>query len=290
MRTYLRLGWALSLFLFFQACANGLNILSDKSAFMVKVLHKNKILTLPIEDYVARVLAGEVSESWPMEALKAQAIAARTFAVRKMKQRANAPYHLQNSVMDQVFKKKTKKKFQDATLSTEGMVLSDGKTLVEASFHSTCGGHTTDSQNVWGGRHQHLTGVRCPYCQVSPTYNWTFRIPVGELEKKLGTKVNELKVINRSSDGRAKNVEVRGENTIQMSGHKLRAAIGQMKLKSTLIENIVVEGANVTFTGHGFGHGVGMCQYGALGMAKKGFDAEQILKFYYPNTRTVRLY
>lgn len=289
MKFILSLPFFLALFLA-PGCATGPDTLPSKPVVAIKVLHKERIIELPVEEYVARVLAGEVSESWPMEALKAQAIAARTFAIKKMGERPKAQFHIKSSVMDQVFKTKTRPKFQEATKETSGLVLTDGKRLVETSFHSTCGGSTTSAQSVWGQPHSHLTGVKCPYCRHSPTHSWTYKMPLWELEEKLGTKISSLKILGKTKDGRIDKIAVNGAKPTTISGHKLRSTIGHMKLKSTLLDDLKVAGGTIEFSGHGFGHGVGMCQYGAMGMAKKGFDARQILGFYYPKTKIMKLY
>lgn len=257
---------------------------------LIKVLHNGAIEKVALEKYVASVLAGEVHHSWPLESLKAQAIAARTFALLRMQERKNNDFHVQNSVMDQVFKKKPDEIFIRAARESAGLVLTLNDKLAETSFHSTCGGVTTDSKSVWGRSYPHLVSHECGYCTKSPTYNWKIEIPLSDVENKLSQKIHALKVISRTKDGRADLIEILGSTPQKLSGHELRMALGPMKIKSTLINDIALEDGLVKISGQGFGHGVGMCQYGALGMAKAGKSFREILSYYYPGTKLKRIY
>jgi stage II sporulation protein D len=257
----------------------------------IRVQHQGQILTVDLESYVASVLAGEVSPSWPKSALEAQAVAARTFAILRMRERKNQAYHVQSSVMDQVYKNHNVKAFTDAARATSGQVLFYDDRLAETSFHSTCGGKTTDSFSIWGRPYQHLKGVTCENCKSSNTYNWHEEIPISEIENKLKQKVSDIKINSRSPDGRAQSVEILGAaSPLRMTGHELRMTLGPMRMKSTLLSNIKVVKDKLKIAGRGFGHGVGMCQYGALGLAKKGKRYEDILAFYYPGTQLKSLY
>ena len=257
---------------------------------LIKVLHDGEIEKIALEKYVALVLAGEVHHSWPMEALKAQAIAARTYALLRMKERKNNDYHVQNSVMDQVLKKSTHNNFITAARETAGLVLSIGDVLAESSFHSTCGGHTTDSKSVWGRSYAHLPGSKCGFCQKSPSYDWAVEIPLADVENKFMQKINKIDIVNLSPDGRADLIELIGNKKQTIRGHEFRMTLGAMKVKSTLIRDLSIEGDKVKVKGNGFGHGVGMCQYGAMGMAKSGKNYKNILSHYYPGTSVKRIY
>src|SRR5262249_28887869 len=123
---------------------------------VIKVFHKGKIESVPLERYVASVLAGEVHPAWPVEALKAQAVASRTFALRRMIERQGQDYHVQSSVMDQVYKRKTTETLVNAVRESAGIVLTVNGEYAETSFHSTCGGKTTDAKSVWGRSYIHL--------------------------------------------------------------------------------------------------------------------------------------
>ena len=257
----------------------------------IRVQHKGQIRTVDLESYVASVLAGEVSPTWPQAALQAQAIAARTFAILRMRERKNQPFHVQSSVMDQVYKEHNIKAFTDAARATAGQVLFFQDRLAETSFHSTCGGQTTDSHSIWGRPYQHLKGVTCNNCKSSNTYEWKEQIALKDIEAKLKQKISDIKIGSRSRDGRVQTVEIlNGNKQTRMSGHELRMTLGPMRMKSTLLKEIKILKDKLFIAGRGFGHGVGMCQYGALGLAKKGKRYQDILAYYYPGTELKYLY
>jgi stage II sporulation protein D len=280
----------LKAFLIFLALLSSCSHIVPKAAQsipLIKMSNKGQILTIPIESYVASVLAGEVSPSWPMEALKAQAIASRTFALKRMKDRKNKPFHVENSHIDQVFRHEPAAVFVEAVKETAGLVLAFNSEPIEASFHSTCGGHTANAKEVWGQSYSYLKGVPCTYCSISPSYKWSSKFKISELEKKLGQKISNIKILNKNSDERVKSLQLAKNN---ISGHQFRTKIGPVKIRSTLITAIEKKAQNITIHGQGFGHGVGLCQYGALGMAKNGFLALGILAYYYPGTEIKKFY
>lgn len=257
---------------------------------LIRVSHQGAVETLPLESYVASVLAGEVSPSWPIEALKAQAIASRTFALKRMKERKDRSHHVENSYMDQVFRHKPAPIFIEAVKETAGQVLSLDGVIIEASFHSTCGGHTANAKDVWGKSYPYLKGVPCSFCKNSPSYKWSSTMNTSELEKKLSQKFSRIDITKRSADERTLSLKLSGEKAKDISGHQFRMKAGPLKIKSTMITGIEFKDNRVTISGMGFGHGVGLCQYGALGMAKNGSTAQEILAHYYPGTSLKRLY
>lgn len=259
-----------------------------RSMPVIKVSHKGQIESMGLETYVASVLAGEVSPSWPIEALKAQAIASRTFALKRMKERKGRSYHVENSYMDQVFRHMPDKIFVEAVRETAGLVLSFNGELAESSFHSTCGGHTANAKETWGQAYSYLEGVPCSFCTISPAYKWTTSMSTADLQKKLGAKIADIKVLKRASDERIMSLELNKQT--KMSGHQFRMKAGPLKVKSTLIYDFKLKDKNIEMSGQGFGHGVGLCQYGTLGMARAGHTSEQILAHYYPKTSIKRLY
>lgn len=257
---------------------------------LILVLDNGEIKRLALEKYVASVLAGEVHASWPLESLKAQAIAARTFAIMRMQTRKYQAYHVQNSVLDQVYKKNPQDIFIKAAKETAGLVLTIGGKIAESSFHSTCGGKTTDSKNVWGKSYPHLVGGNCGFCENSPTYNWHSEISLAEVENKLSKNIKNIAILSSSKDGRAETIEISGKEKHLVSGHQFRMKLGAMRVKSTLITNLSIKDNKLLIDGHGFGHGVGMCQYGAMSMAKMGKKYQEILAYYYPGTILNRIY
>lgn len=255
----------------------------------LRVKLNEEIISVSLERYVASVLAGEVPASWPIEALKAQAVASRTYALRRYQERKARPFHLEATTMDQVYRKETKPVFVSATKATEAMVLMDGEQLCETSFHSTCGGKTASAKEVWGTSHTHLNGISCPYCKDSPTYKWQSKIAKSELEKKLNLNISSLSISKRYGDGRVRAFLINGKEDPSLNGHKLRMKVGPMLIKSAMISKISLKDSFVVFEGNGFGHGVGLCQFGSRKMAEDGSSFKDILKFYYPGTSLSRM-
>jgi stage II sporulation protein D len=257
----------------------------------IRVHYQGRIISVDLERYVASVLAGEVPSSWPQSALLAQAVAARTFALLRMKERKNQSFHVKSTVLDQVYKENPNPIFINAARATAGQVLFYDNRLAETSYHSTCGGKTADSFSIWGRPYQHLQGVECNYCKSSKTYQWKAQIALQELEAKLQHKVSDITIISRSNDGRAQTLEIKDKDfSTRLSAHELRMTFGPMRMKSTLINSIIIKDNIIYLEGNGFGHGVGMCQYGALGLARINKNYREILSYYYPGTQLRTLY
>ena len=249
---------------------------------------------LPLEEYLVGLINCEISSAWPIEAVKAQAIIARTYALEKKKSRMLSAYHLESSVVDQVYEGSLieDSRSRRAVFETEGEVLTFGGTIIQAFYHSSCGGSTEASENVWGSSIPYLKGVECQYCQTSPAGTaWTCKLFLKEIEVRLlsaGHKVSglsEIKPGSVNSRGRLKQVVLMtssGSSTI--SGEQFRKAIGYSSIKST---RFVVKNSNseISFSGNGNGHGVGLCQWGAKQRALDGFNCKEILSYYYPGTQ-----
>jgi stage II sporulation protein D len=166
---------------------------------------------------------------------------------------------------------------------------------VETFFHSTCGGATERAVNVWPGATQSFPTVECSFCSLSPASRWNLKLSPEELATALKAggfkedRVEGLEVKRRSESGRAVLIEARGQlDRLVLDGNTLRRLVGYTVLKSTRFAVRLDEGS-YTFEGQGYGHGVGLCQWGARGMALQGRTAEEILDFYYPGTLRVRL-
>lgn len=278
------------LLLLLSACQHDRSTRS-KAIPIVRLRDHGKIQKLDLESYIQGVLAGEMSSSWPEEALKAQAIAARTYAIMRMSERKDRAYNLTNSINHQVFKRKSDQKLEVAVRETRGMILTFDNRPINALFHSTCGGHTTDAKSVWGGSSKaHLKGVVCGFCRSSPHSSWSVAIPLDEFQKKFSREIKGLRILNRSSDGHVTEIQLMGPKPLTISGNDLRMRLGPMRVKSTLVKDISMLGNKIQISGRGFGHGLGMCQYGAKGMAKAGKVYSQILYHYYPGTTIKRIY
>jgi stage II sporulation protein D len=252
---------------------------------------------LPLETYVVGIVSSEVGSSWPLEALKAQAIAARTYAVFQKFRRLDKNYHMESSVLDQVYggSQKEHALADKAAQETYGQVLTYEGKPTQAYFHANCGGHTESAQEAWGNSLPYLPGSTCGYCNTAAKYKWNYSLSRSELNRALksafGSDVSGLRVSSKTNTGRAKSIEVKGKHSSKtISAATFREALGYNSIRSTLIDDISFGSREVSFSGRGHGHGVGMCQWGALGMAKAGKTAVEILGRYYPGAEIRRLY
>jgi stage II sporulation protein D len=267
-------------------------IASGDSGNQVKVIHP-----LSLEKYLIGIVASEAPRSFHSQALKAQAIAARTYALSQMLARENSDFHVKATVLDQVYAGLDNQhvEAEQAVKNTEGQVITFGAKPIIAYFHSQCGGHTEDIADVWGSKKSFLVGSNCP-CEQKKKSDWLYRASrkevSGLLYPLLGQSLTGLSVVSRSHNGRVKMLLLKGQGGKKMtiSGEKLRATIGYFKIKSTLISDIEFGAHNVVIKGRGFGHGVGMCQWGANALATAGHDAEEIIRNYFKGTEIRRAY
>jgi stage II sporulation protein D len=233
---------------------------------------------IPLEDYISGVVAKEMPLHWPLEALKAQAIAARSYTLAVMQERRNHLVQLESSVLDQVFVHRTQmeleslqnKNVNQAVLETKGMVLQShrGQPL-KAFYHSECGGRTLSSAQVFGV--QGLRGgVVDPSCPLRKSSHWRFELPKSQLEAYLG-------VYGLSPRAMQKFLEA-------YNPQKLREKLGYSSLKSTSYQ-ISKRDTSWVFEGQGSGHGVGLCQWGSKALAEKGQNYISILAHYYPEAK-----
>jgi len=253
---------------------------------------------LQLEDYLKGVINSEISSAWPVEVVKAQAVIARTYAVNRKIARMNAPYHLEATVMDQVYGGYATEDSgsQRAVDDTAGEVLTFDGAVIQAFYHSSCGGRTESSENVWGMKIPYLEGVDCKYCFQNRSVSWEMRIKLKETADKLrqaGMKVAnilDIKAGDTDSRGRLANVILvtsQGEKSVKAVF--LRKALGYGELKSTNF-TVTVADEEAQFSGVGNGHGVGLCQWGARDMAAYGSGYREILSHYYPGTTLQKLH
>ena len=251
---------------------------------------------LPLEEYLVGLINCEISSAWPIEAVKAQAVIARTYALNRREARKNHPYHLESSVIDQVYDGCAieDSRARRGVSETAGEVLTYGGAIIQAFYHSNCGGWTESSENVWGTPLPYLKGVDCQYCLSSPATVWDQKLPLKDIEERLkaaGHKVALLVDIRggkRSERGRWKNIVlVMPRGDLSISGDQFRKAVGYGVIKSTNFA-VKVAGGEARFAGAGNGHGVGLCQWGAKQRALEGFSYTEILSYYYPGTALSR--
>lgn len=249
----------------------------------------NKIETIPLEQYLIGVLSGEMPVSYELEALKAQAVAARTYTLKKMETNKNNKYDLVDTTDDQVYLdeqylKQTWgpnyeeyiKKVKQAVKETSGEYLTyDGK-IIKAFFFSTSSGKTENCIDVFGENLPYLKSVMSEWDENSPSYLDTKTLKLEELYNELNLPCQEDLEINieRNETGSINNITI---NNITIKGTEFRQKLG---LRSTNIE-IQEDNKTITITSKGFGHGVGMSQYGAQELALKGYKYDEILKYYY---------
>lgn len=251
---------------------------------------------LPLESYLSAVLGGEMPPSFPLEALKAQAVAARSYALmRKIDARDQGrPYHLNSTVLSQVYAGLAREdpRTAAAVKATQGEVLALGMTPVEAYFHASCGGLTESGAAALGRPLPYLKSVACPCAGHSPYAHWRIEVSAAALARAVGlARAEEAEVVSRTSTGRAARVRVRGPKGTErtLAAVALRAALGYQLLPSTWF-TLAREGQSFVFEGRGAGHGAGLCQWGARILAEQGRTYREILAHYYPGTSVEKIY
>ncbi len=260
----------------------------------IQLIGKNaKLLVvnfIELEDYIKGILYHEASHYWPMEALKAQAVASRTYVSYQMNQNRAKDFDVTNDVYSQVYGGKASERYRTnkAVDETKSQVMFyDGK-LIPAYFHATCAGHTEDAAILWNINIPPLKGVPCPFCKESPHFSWHYDLTLKEVEGKLskaGFKIKDISSISvdgRDDSGRVINLKIASaDKEIKIPAKAFRSLIGPDIIRSTNF-NVAIVDKDLVFEGFGWGHGVGLCQWGAYFMAKKGYSFEKILKYYYP--------
>ncbi|MBD3379929.1 MAG: SpoIID/LytB domain-containing protein [Candidatus Omnitrophica bacterium] len=252
---------------------------------------------LGIEEYLRGVLPEEVYAYWPSSALKAQAIASRSFAAYRALRSSRRAYDLRHDARSQVYggMKAENMRTTRAVMDTNGKVLSyDGK-VFPAYFSACCGGYRESSASLWGEELEPLKGGRCIWCRFSPVFRWREDISkdfiAGEMRKAgYGVeRVDSLKAFERDSSGRPAYIEISSaKRKVKVGTEDFRIMVGQDLLKSSLFRMRETDD-KVIFHGRGWGHGVGMCQWGAFGMSMFLRSTGNILKTYYPGTEIVDL-
>ncbi|MFO0774389.1 MAG: SpoIID/LytB domain-containing protein [Nitrospiraceae bacterium] len=247
---------------------------------------------LNVEDYVMGVVPAEVNAGWHPELLKAQAVAARTYALYQRTQNPGREFDVVASTQDQVYQgtRGVDEPVMRAVDGTRGLVLSHQGRPIYAAFSSTAAGPTEDAMNVWSKDLPYLRGVQCPFDTNSPYYRWRVSVPLEKVERslrQLGVPVGTIASVTPFAFSRAGRVTrvrlLHSEGELVLRGEDLRKVVGYSALPSTRfeIESIANE---VVFSGFGAGHGVGMCQWGAKQLAELGYPFHTILAYYYPGT------
>lgn len=234
--------------------------------------------------YLAGVVSKEMPLHWPLEALKAQAVIARSYALYRMNERKNKIFHLDTDQMDQVFAVTTSEKAISAVRLTDQIVLKDqSEKVLKAFYHADCGGQTIPASKVWSDALDTGTAVD-PWCAARRSNEWSFEILKPELQQRLSESIqlppefeSRLEVVEKYQ-GRVQTLKWAEQF---FSVQKLRQIFGFSNLRNSPLAVHESETSWV-FKGKGFGHGVGLCQWGTLSQARLGRSYMQILEHYYP--------
>jgi stage II sporulation protein D len=259
------------------------------------------ISLLPIEVYVVGVLYGEVPSSWPSEVLKAQAVVSRTYAYGRVSRQANELFDAGSSELFQKYNfTQAQGAVEHAVQDTAEEILLYQNMPIEAFFHACSGGRTESSRDVFQRDYPYLRSIPDPYCAKNERFFWTYTIDAATVQKSLNVYglteesergIRDIRIHDKTGSGRAASfllIYEDGERVI-VQGNAMRLAIDSTSFKSLLITRIEKsrgpDGVEFIFEGRGYGHGVGMSQWGAKDMADRGFAYRDILKFYYRGAR-----
>lgn len=271
------------------------------------------INSLNIEDYLKGVVPCEIGRIKRdlLEAAKAQAIAARTYTYAHLNKYGSLGFDLYATLKDQVYEGIDVEDplINEAIAKTRGLILTYKGIPIEAKYHSTCGGHTADFNDAWKGSPiLYLKSVECGFCKGSPHYEWHRAMTRREFFKNLRKNllqigiqipdtglIRQIRVKRNPESKRVIEVKVvTDEGEYIIPNYNIRTVFGSNEDPDRLLKSnnfrLLLQGDSVVIEGKGFGHGVGMCQFGAMGMAKKGKTYRDILRHYYPGTRITKVY
>lgn len=261
----------------------------------VRLLNQGKgiiaVNQVDLESYLYSVVGSEAIPTWPLEALKAQAVAARTYAIYKSSTSGNRFYDLDTSTATQVYKGLEKEYLStyEAVEATKGQIMTYNNQVILAAFHSASGGHTENVEDVWSSPLPYLRGV-VDYDQLSPVFQWHQTFSSNELSRMIGG-VGTIRAMipeKTTPHGRIVTMKIVGsKGTKRLTGARIREAL---KLRSTLFTvSTSSEKGMFQITGRGYGHGIGLSQWGTQYLAQQGVSYDQILGHYYQNANLSRL-
>ena len=262
-------------------------ITEDVKEELITVYRTNgDVINIGLTEYLVGVVAGEMPASFPIEALKAQAVVARTYTMkslqigRKLTDSTSTQVYKDNNQLRNLWGKDYDRYYQriyDAVTSTDNICVYYNGDYIDAVYHSTSNGYTEDAVNVWGNRIPYLQTVASTWDQNVSSYLKIITKEEFDIISILGLdNLDEIQILERNNSGRVEKVQI--GNKI-FSGVELRNMLG---LRSTDFE-IIKDNNIITITTKGYGHGVGMSQYGAKGMAEQGYSYREILNHYYTN-------
>ena len=253
---------------------------------------------LSVEDYVRGVLQMETSDKWPAQALQAQAVISRTYALRNRGRHGRSGYDFCAQPHCQTYGgAAAERKTTDAAVErTRGEVLVDRhKHLASTVYHSCCGGSTESAENVWEhGGQPYLKATHCPWCKDSPQFHWVARVPYGLVDARIRAAgydvggVRAIGVLSHTPSGRVYKLRVYGEKaTKDILANTFRNIVDPALIKSTFWAGISKLDGAWQIHGQGWGHGVGLCQWGMKTLADKNMSYGQILRLYYRGVEVV---
>lgn len=261
---------------------------SSVSEITVYRLNGN-VIKLNMTDYLIGVVSSEMPASFNLEALKAQSVLARTYALKAKQTGKKLTDTVSTQSYIDIDQMKNKwgnsfntyyNKIKNAVENTNGEYLSYNGNYIEALYHSTNNGKTESSLDVFGNYYPYLISVSSEYDKNASSYLRTINMPIDTISNKLGLNLNNdsvISILSYTDGGNIKEININGNN---FSGKKVRELLG---LRSTDFD-ISISDNNANITTRGYGHGVGMSQYGANGMANAGYSYKDILSHYYPGT------
>ncbi|MFH1227916.1 MAG: SpoIID/LytB domain-containing protein [Planctomycetota bacterium] len=258
---------------------------------------------IDLESYLPGVISSEMDESWPEGALAAQAISARAFTFFRIKQsKLKQPaidYDLTDDIYSQVYRgeERTGPKTRKAVEDTRGIIVAYNGKIFNSLFHDTCGGYTESGELVFKLTPlPPLVGRKCGFCEHSKYTNWQARYSQKEIINglKLGndTYIENIRPFKTAPGGHILelNLKIKGkQQEITYEAQHFRISLGPNKLRSSMF-TVKKTGDDFEFTGKGWGHAVGMCQEGARGMSKQEYCPREILEYFYPESRVIKIY
>lgn len=251
---------------------------------------------IDLEIYLCGVVPKEVSPAWPQQALMAQSVAARTYALYHMLKRAESRYDVFSTTASQVYGGKSAEHpaARKAVSATHGEILTRNGRVVLALYHANSGGQTAGMDSVWNSEKPYLVSVRDEFSLDRPGCAWDKKLKrefISQQLKAVGLDVGrvlDVLPMERTRFGRISRLKVTGDGgSVFLSGNSFRLMVGPAVIKSTYFI-VSREKDEFVFSGQGYGHGVGMSQWGVYTMAKKGYDYKNILKHFYPGVQIDR--
>lgn len=259
----------------------------DNNIYVNVIRRNGDIITIELEEYIIGVVAAEMPAAFNIEALKAQAVIARTYALKSIQNNKmltdneSTQSYKDNLELQSIWGSNYElylNKIKEAVNSTKGLTLTYNGNYIDAVYHSTSNGYTEDSSNVWGNYYPYLVSVESIYDNLNPSFEVKKEISYQELSNKLGFNINQDSIFDLTDKTNSNRI-----NTINIDNHILKGTDFRNKLglRSTSFD-IVINDTGIIITTKGYGHGVGMSQYGANGYANNGYTFNQILLHYYP--------